>query len=282
MEILQHHGRPEARRAFVIRSKPWVNLGAALGATGLAAGALWALVFRVEVNAGWQLLLLSPFVVIGGLLLLLIVTTCWGAFRASLQATNWSWVVREREVWINLRDYRNANAGEAVPVLRLASEDLERAVVVVESYRIQTNQSTEFRRRKSIDLYVHGLDAKALEAALNAERKHPGRVARRGNGKTKFRSQPVTLLGDEGIRVPYSKRLQFCLEHVVAFESDVVRIDLDDEWKDLKPLERAIELHRRGHEFAARKVLERGEDLSRKAADELLQSALEARARDAA
>ncbi len=287
MEILQHQGRPETRRAFVIRSKPWVNLAAALSVTAMAGVALWLLAFRADLGSPWQWLFMAPFLGVGALLLLLVVGACWGCFRASLQDTNWAWSIREQEVWISLRDYRNANRGDVLPVLRLPTDTLERAVVVVETYQRTfskggRNHGTQSQRRKVIDLYVRDLDVSAVEAALNEERKHPGRVSAKGAGKTKFRTQPVTLIGEVGLRVPYSKRLRFALEHVVRFEEETVHVDLNQEWRGWKPLERALALHGRGHEFAAHKLLVREEGLTLREAKELLENALEARATDAA
>ena len=281
MEILAASGPPETKRALVVRSSPLANLSVALFVTALVGGMVWGLAFRVEFGSGLTLLLMTPLVGIVGLIMLLVFFAAWSSFRSSLRPSNWSWVVREREVFVNLRDYRNANPGESAPALRLEVEDLKRAQVVLETYKTHSGTKVHHHREKSIDLYVKGLDAEALETVLREEREHPGRVGRSGKGRTKFKAQPIRLLGADGLRFPYSKRLQFCLEHVVPFD-EPARVALEERWKGLKPLERALELHGRGHEFAACKLLVGEEDLSHKEAERLIADALAARDQDAA
>ena len=272
MEISREYRMPDANQAIVLRSSRLGNLVACLATFGLCAGIAYALVLKAGPFSGLQLLLMGPFVALGGLVALLVCAAMWHSLLASLRPSNWSVIVRERELLINLRDNRNAPKDEPSPMLTLPTEMVQSARVAEERYHTKYSGKTTEHRNRYIDLSLIGADTTDLIATLQLEDEHPGIVTSKGKSKLKFHVRPLWLLDSKTLRLPHSARLQKALELVVRFE-EKSKTDMDAEWESLEPLEQAKELHLRGRRIQAIQLLSEAQGIPRKEAKALLAKA---------
>ncbi|MBL4771186.1 MAG: hypothetical protein JKY61_08600 [Planctomycetes bacterium] len=252
--------------ALVLRSSPMKNFMFVIAACAiLGATVFFGTRFMVALSP-MMILLLSVPMGITALITVAIFAAAIHSFRASLRPSNWSMQIGSQSLVVNLRDYRNAVPGEALPVLRLPIQDISSMVQVTETWIRRSGRKGGERariKRKFVELTVDGIDTSDLAKVLLHERRRNTQKSssQKSASPFKFHALHIFVLEPGVVRLVASRRVVSALGHLLTF-GEACQVDLDKKLAHEPSLLRAHALDMRGERLHATTMLSKEEGLS--------------------
>jgi hypothetical protein len=176
---------------------------------------------------GW--LFAIPVLAVGGLLAIVVLWTLCSAFFAGFRASNWILQITGDGVLLNLRSYLNAHLEGTVPtVVSLGFAEIASAVRVRERRERPSDHERSVEIRSWLELRLRGVDTRAIEEAVRAERARPAPTRVFLGIRSRSRSPDVTVFVPSPgvVRVAWRRGMLEALANLVPTEP-TREVDLD-------------------------------------------------------
>ena len=212
-----------------------------VGLTGL--GLVKGVPRFVAQPASFQVLL-SPFLLVSGLIVPLILGALARAFSASLRTSNWILRVARDGVFLNLRSYLNHHFGGDDPTVAfLAWSEIGGMRKVIERHTSKEGRKRRVTVMRWLEFEVTGIDLGQLAAAIDHERRReaPQTSFLGIRLRTKHHHVPVLVVGPDRVRVEWMGGMLSALEMDVK-TLPAEKLDLDLQAGSAEDLVRALAL----------------------------------------